>query len=379
MWMLNIFGGDNGSKKRSKKGKKAQKKADKKIDLSSFTLMKTVKIFGHSKMGHGPKKTECQDSFCAMENFTDGGYHFFAVYDGHGSSGKEASQAANDFIQTYIERHTKKLTTLQQPRQVEAFLKAAFKTAESKLKASGIDYSNSGTCAIAVMVIKDQCYIANLGDSRAVLYRETPKEKQAIELSFDHKPKRSGEEERIKKAGGKIERLQHDGQYVGPYRVWQDDEGPGIAMTRTLGDLQAKKIGLISVPEIENLALSYRDEFIVIGSDGIWDVMSSAAVVGFVKHGLLNNKKETIAEELVNEARSRWNEQNANKSKKTGGISDVPYSKYGIDDITAVIAFFEYWTESELEEKAKMPQNNVQVNSATGKKNLNTSSHRPRA
>ena len=24
----------------------------------------------------------------------------------------------------------------------------------------------------------------------------------------------------------------------GPYRVWADDEGPGIAMTRTLGDLQ---------------------------------------------------------------------------------------------------------------------------------------------
>jgi integrin-linked kinase-associated serine/threonine phosphatase 2C len=37
---------------------------------------------------------------------------------------------------------------------------------------------------------------------------------------------------------------------VGPYRVWQDDEGPGIAMTRSLGDLAAKKIGLISEPEI---------------------------------------------------------------------------------------------------------------------------------
>lgn len=42
----------------------------------------------------------------------------------------------------------------------------------------------------------------------------------------------------------------HDGVPVGPYRVWADDEGPGIAMTRTLGDLQAKKIGLISEPEV---------------------------------------------------------------------------------------------------------------------------------
>jgi len=55
-------------------------------------------------MGYGHKKTECQDSFCIMDNqvnkFADNCY-FFAVYDGHGSSGKEASQAANDYIQTY--------------------------------------------------------------------------------------------------------------------------------------------------------------------------------------------------------------------------------------------------------------------------------------
>jgi len=56
--------------------------------------------------------------------------------------------------------------------------------------------------------------------------------------------------ELVLRSGGKIEKLMHDGVPVGPYRVWADDEGPGIAMTRTLGDLQAKKIGLISEPEI---------------------------------------------------------------------------------------------------------------------------------
>jgi len=59
----------------------------------------------------------------------------------------------------------------------------------------------------------------------------------------------------------------HDGVPVGPYRVWADDEGPGIAMTRTLGDLQAK-----------NIELTRQDKFIVIGSDGVWDVMQSAEV-----------------------------------------------------------------------------------------------------
>jgi len=35
--------------------------------------------------------------------------------------------------------------------------------------------------------------------------------------------------------------------------VWVDEEGPGIAMTRSLGDLQAKKIGLINKPEIDHI------------------------------------------------------------------------------------------------------------------------------
>lgn len=89
-------------------------------------------------------------------------------------------------------------------------------------------------------------YIANLGDSRAVMYRVTPKERLAIELSYDHKPTRTDERERIEKLGGKIYRLTHDGVQVGPPRVWADEEGPGIAMTRSLGDLEGKKIGLIS-------------------------------------------------------------------------------------------------------------------------------------
>lgn len=116
------------------------------------------------------------------------------------------------------------------------------------------------------------------------MFRINNKEKLAIELSYDHKPTRQEEKDRILRCGGKIEKLIHDGQPVGPYRVWADDEGPGIAMTRTLGDLQAKKIGLISEPEIQHIELQPKfDKFIVIGSDGLWDVMNSAEVCGFVQ------------------------------------------------------------------------------------------------
>jgi len=349
MFLLDMFNGNKKYKPGKKKGKKKKKIEERKIDISAINPVKEIKMHGFFKMGYGPKKTECQDSFCAMDRFADHCF-FLAVYDGHGSSGREASQAANDYIQTYLEKNTKKIKTFTNDRQREYFLKQGFKTAESKLKNSGIDYTNSGTCCISVFIQKNKCYIANLGDSRAVLYRVTPKERQAIELSRDHKPTRPDEKDRITRSGGRVERLVHDGVPVGPYRVWADDEGPGIAMTRTLGDLQAKKIGLISEPEIESLDLTPHDQFIVIGSDGLWDVMSSAEVVGFVAQ---HDNRETVADALVHEARSRWDELNRNKKKNMIAIGDVPYWKFGCDDITAVVAYITFYSEDELEELAK--------------------------
>jgi serine/threonine protein phosphatase PrpC len=52
-------------------------------------------------MGSGPKKQECQDTCCMLENLGNNSY-FFAVYDGHGSSGREASQTANDYISSEL-------------------------------------------------------------------------------------------------------------------------------------------------------------------------------------------------------------------------------------------------------------------------------------
>lgn len=104
--------------------------------------------------------------------------------------------------------------------------------------------------------------------------------------------------------GGKVEKLNYNGEWVGPYRVWIDEEGPGIAMTRSLGDLDAKKIGLISKPEIDHISLKSRDKFIVVATDGLWDVMSSAEVVGFIlKNEDVWSYDNRIAEKLAKEAR----------------------------------------------------------------------------
>ena len=208
-------------------------------------------MIGSTKMGTGPKKTESQDSYCIMKQFSEECY-FFGVYDGHGHSGKDASHATNDFIQNFLEKNdkNKKIKMLKTDQQNEDFLREAFRNCEDNLKQSGIDYNNSGTCANAILIHSNNMYIANIGDSRSVLYRVTNRENIALELSYDQATSRNDEKERILRNGGKIERMRHENKAVGPYRVWLDDEGPGISVTRSLGDWITKKIGIISEPEV---------------------------------------------------------------------------------------------------------------------------------
>lgn len=59
----------------------------------------------------------------------------------------------------------------------------------------------SGTCAIIVLIINNTCYVANVGDSRAILSQN--KGKKIVPLSTDHKPAEANELKRIKQNGGK--------------------------------------------------------------------------------------------------------------------------------------------------------------------------------
>jgi len=72
---------------------------------------------------------------------------------------------------------------------------------------------------------------------------------EAIQLSKDHKPNNEEEKSRIERSGGKVEKYIEKGIKIGPYRVWKKGETyPGLAMSRSVGDLIASKIGVICIP-----------------------------------------------------------------------------------------------------------------------------------
>jgi serine/threonine protein phosphatase PrpC len=150
---------------------------------------------------------------------------------------------------------------------------------------------------------------ANVGDSRAILSRNA----SAIDLTRDHKPNDPIEGERIEARGG--------------YVAWCGDtdtqgnpiEGSGIyrvngnlALSRAIGD-RSERPAVCAEPEISVTPITQEDEFLVLATDGLWDVMSSSDVVAFI-HALLEaaaddeTEMEFIASSVVEEAlrRGTW-------------------------------------------------------------------------
>lgn len=98
-------------------------------------------------------------------------------------------------------------------------------------------------------------YVANVGDTRAVL----SKSGQAERLSVDDKCDNIDEQIRIKQSNGLIV---------------MNRVGGVLAVTRAFGDHSLKDSGLIAVPHIVKYTLKPFDKFLVIASDGVWDELS---------------------------------------------------------------------------------------------------------
>ncbi|XP_024371750.1 probable protein phosphatase 2C 60 isoform X1 [Physcomitrium patens] len=148
---------------------------------------------------------------------------------------------------------------------------------------------SSGSTAVVALIRGRNLIVANAGDSRCIISRRG----QAENLSVDHKPELELEKERINKAGGFI----HAGRVNG-----------SLNLTRAIGDMEFKyqtdlppdKQIVTCCPDIRQVDIGPGDEFIVLACDGIWDVMSSQAVVDFVIQKLPTAKTlSSICEDIL--------------------------------------------------------------------------------
>ena len=279
-----------------------------------------------------------QDSFDIIE-FSDH-LKYFGVYDGHGEKGAEASEYIKDQINKSLNRDKFQITLLNSIPQVKVYFDKLYTLIQNNYKKRKNDFELSGSCSVSMLFIEPYIYSINLGDSRGVLGSIKDGKKLAIELTSDHKPNRENESRRIYENGGQV-----ISKHGGVHRVTKkNDDQPGLAVARSVGDLVGHECGISHLPEYIVKEIDLDDHFIVIGSDGVWDIMGSSEVVGFVFDKLEGKKcsKDQISQLLVEECRLRWDllslfkEKFVNENIQTKLDDNLSCD---IDDITAVIFF----------------------------------------
>ena len=323
------------SSKRSLKVSKSQK-----LEIHEKSSKSQIqKITFKTKTGtvNGRTKPNNQDDLFAINNFANcKNQLFLGVMDGHGIHGHEVSAFVKRNLPIFIENSLPydsnshlvanySDTSEVVLNKIQKAIHAGFlNTHKNLVTKRQIDINYSGTTAVSVLIRNKYCICANVGDSRAVIGR-LDTVWYPIGISNDHKPNSEGEKKRIEECGGRIEPFKEEnGEFIGPDRVWlKDEQLPGLAMSRSIGDLVAARVGVSSEPEIILHELTPHDKFLIIASDGIWEFIDSHECITIISEFYEKGQIEEAASELINEAIKRWH--------KEDNI---------VDDITLVLVFF---------------------------------------
>ncbi|KAL1358419.1 hypothetical protein HN51_003693 [Arachis hypogaea] len=317
------------------------------VPSHNFTLEYSV-LTQRGYYPDSPEK-ENQDSFCIRTQIQGNhSVHFFGVYDGHGQFG---GQCANFVKDRLVETLSSDPALLEDP--VKAYT-SAFLTTNYELHNSDVDDSMSGTTAITVLVIGDTLYVANVGDSRAVLAVKDGNRIIAEDLSSDQTPFRRDEYERVKLSGARVLSVdQVEGLKDPNIQTWGDEESqggdpprlwvqngmyPGTAFTRSVGDNLAETIGVIAVPEVSTVQLTPNHLFFVVASDGIFEFLSSQTVVDMAAS--YSDPRDACAA-IAGESYKLWLEHENRTDDITiiivqiKGLSNLGSSQVGSGDINA--------------------------------------------
>ncbi|OWM80022.1 probable protein phosphatase 2C 2 isoform X2 [Punica granatum] len=218
---------------------------------------------------------------------------FYGVFDGHGGP-EAAAYVKENIIKLIFEDANFPVSSEVDGRFLVGLmnsLQRAYLLADQALADDCGVSRSTGTTALTAFIFGRLLMVANVGDCRAVLCRNGV----PINMSQDHRPTYPGERRRILEFGAFVE----DGYLNGV-----------LSVSRALGDWDMKSRGsadapcpLISDPEFQQVVLTEEDEFLVLGCDGIWDVMSSQHAVNIVRRGLRrHDNPEQSARDLVKES-----------------------------------------------------------------------------
>ncbi|KAF5461885.1 hypothetical protein F2P56_017946 [Juglans regia] len=201
------------------------------------------------------------EDFCVAKFMQFQGHELglFAIYDGH----------SGDTVPAYLQEHLFSNILKEEEFWVDphrSILKAYEKTDHAILSHSS-DLGRGGSTAVTAILINGQrLWIANVGDSRAVLSRGG----QAIQMTTDHDP--NAERGNIENKGGFVSNMPGDVPRVNGQ----------LAVSRAFGD-KSLKSHLRSDPDIQNTIKDMNTDILILASDGLWKVMANQEAVDIAR------------------------------------------------------------------------------------------------
>ncbi|XP_057337208.1 protein phosphatase 1B isoform X2 [Microplitis mediator] len=231
-------------------------------------------------------RMEMEDAHCAMTGLEGGlsDWSYFAVFDGHAGA-LVSAHSAEHLLDSIVE------TDEFKSEDVIKGIHSGFLRLDHKMRdLLETNKDKSGSTAVCAFISPKHIYIANCGDSRAVLCSSG----SPVFSTRDHKPVLPAEKERIQAAGGSVMVERVNGS---------------LAVSRALGDYEYKNVEgrgpceqLVS-PEPEIFVRDRdmeNDEFLVLACDGIWDVMTNKDLCDFIySRLLLTDDLEAVTNQVI--------------------------------------------------------------------------------
>lgn len=276
---------------------------------------------------------------------------FVGVYDGHG--GPETSRYIND----HLFQHLKRFTSEQQSMSVDVIRKAYQATEEGFMSLVTKQWPMKpqiaavGSCCLVGVICGGTLYIANLGDSRAVLGRvvKATGEVLAIQLSAEHNAC-------IESVRQELQALHPDDKQIVvlKHNVWRV-KGL-IQVSRSIGDVYLKKAEfnreplyvkfrlrepikrpiLSADPSISVHQLQPHDQFVIFASDGLWEHLSNQEAVDIVQNHPRSGSARRLVKVALQEAAKKREMRYSDLKKIDRGVR-----RHFHDDITVIVVFLD--------------------------------------
>ena len=260
-------------------------------------------------------------------------FNIFGIFGGHGKNGHIISRYISRYIKEYFLFSENKLILKKCKTNKElynllsnndySYIKQLMYECEYSLQNSQIDCDYSGTSCLLIFIIENHLICSNIGNCRAIILEKN----DLFQLAFEQTIDIPEERQRIEKKGGKIIWIKEKDIFPNEqYKIIIKDKNNKsncIDMSRSLGDKMFKKIGVDFSPIISEYILNIQTKFVVMGTKGLWNILTNKQVAYYVNKGYkLSNPLESCRK-LINKSNEIW--------KKTTNSRD---------DISIFVLFF---------------------------------------